>query len=401
MWTRRSAISRVGPPAGEKAKVYGLNDEQARAYGLNPVDNLEPLARARIPILSVCGDADDVVPIAENTLLVQERYQKLGGLIKVISKPGVGHHPHSLQDPKPIVDFLLEHAVRPGLIDPIPTNSQRVLFLGDSITYNGQYVAYIAAYERTRFPNRKVEFLNLGLPSETLCGLSEPEHLRHGFPRPDLHERLARVLAKTRPDLVFADYGMNDGIYLPLSPERFQKFREGVEWLRAQVAATGARLVLVTPPVYDEVRGGQKGYGAVLDRYSEWLVEQRGWGWEVVDLHTPMKQRLAQERGRDPGFALANDGVHPGSLGHWIMAQAILMHLGARDIVESQTAEDMLSGYAQGHAVLEMEQQQLSQWRDAWLTATGHQRPGLPAGRPIIIDPQTGSARWESDSKSK
>ncbi len=90
--------------------VYGLDDKSARGYKLNPVDNLAPLALAKIPILSVCGDADEVVPMPENTLLVKERYEKLGGEIKVITKPGVGHHPHSLRDPQSIVDFILQHS---------------------------------------------------------------------------------------------------------------------------------------------------------------------------------------------------------------------------------------------------------------------------------------------------
>jgi pimeloyl-ACP methyl ester carboxylesterase len=90
--------------------IYGLSDEQARTFKGNPVDNLAPLAKAKIPILSVCGAADVGVPMAENTLVVQERYEKLGGEIKVISKPGVGHHPHSLSDPQPIVDFILHHS---------------------------------------------------------------------------------------------------------------------------------------------------------------------------------------------------------------------------------------------------------------------------------------------------
>lgn len=90
-------------------KVYGLDDAQARAYPLNPVDNLKPLADAKIPILSICGDADEVVPMPENTLLVKERYEKLGGEIKVITKPGIGHHPHSLVDPRPIVEFVRGH----------------------------------------------------------------------------------------------------------------------------------------------------------------------------------------------------------------------------------------------------------------------------------------------------
>ncbi len=93
-------------------KVYGLDEAGALAYRLNPVDNLEPLAKARIPLLHVCGDADDVVPIEENTRLLETRYKALGGEITVIAKPGVGHHPHSLKDPAPIVDFVLKHAPR-------------------------------------------------------------------------------------------------------------------------------------------------------------------------------------------------------------------------------------------------------------------------------------------------
>ena len=87
--------------------VYGLTQEQALGYRQNPIDVLAPIAAARIPILSICGDADTVVPFAENTAIVEQRYRALGGKITVINKPGVEHHPHSLEDPQPIVDFVL------------------------------------------------------------------------------------------------------------------------------------------------------------------------------------------------------------------------------------------------------------------------------------------------------
>jgi pimeloyl-ACP methyl ester carboxylesterase len=90
-------------------KVYGLTEAQAMAYRYNPVDNLEPLAKARIPLLHVAGDADDVVPLAENTAMVEKRYKALDGPITVIVKHGIGHHPHSLQDPTPIVEFVLQN----------------------------------------------------------------------------------------------------------------------------------------------------------------------------------------------------------------------------------------------------------------------------------------------------
>jgi pimeloyl-ACP methyl ester carboxylesterase len=100
-------------------QVYELSEAQALAYRLNPVDNLEGLAKAKIPILSVCGEADTVVPIEENTRLVESRYKQLGGEIQVIAKSNCDHHPHSLKDPAPIVDFVLRHA--PGMGQPVGT----------------------------------------------------------------------------------------------------------------------------------------------------------------------------------------------------------------------------------------------------------------------------------------
>lgn len=83
----------------------------------------------------------------------------------------------------------------------LPEGVQRVVFLGDSITHSGFYVACIETYFLTRHPDRSIEFINLGLSSETVSGLSEEGHAGGAFPRPDLHERLARVLAQTKPDL--------------------------------------------------------------------------------------------------------------------------------------------------------------------------------------------------------
>ena len=82
-------------------KAYGLTDATALQARVNPIDNLEPLAKAQVPLLHVVGDADEVVPVEENTAILEERYRELGGSIQVIHKPGVGHHPHSLKEPGP------------------------------------------------------------------------------------------------------------------------------------------------------------------------------------------------------------------------------------------------------------------------------------------------------------
>jgi len=125
-------------------EVYGLTEEQALTAKCNPIDHLEPLAKAGIPLLHVVGDADEVVPVAENTAILEERYKALGGSIQVIHKPGVGHHPHSLEDPEPIVQFVLANTIEPireriEWCDIWITNAEshdlpRVLMIGDSIT---------------------------------------------------------------------------------------------------------------------------------------------------------------------------------------------------------------------------------------------------------------------------
>ncbi|MBU6303694.1 MAG: alpha/beta hydrolase [Verrucomicrobia bacterium] len=110
-WPGGKGKGKGSPADWERCKAaYDLTEAQALAYTLNPVDHLGPLAKAQIPILTVCGEADTVVPYPENSGLLASRYEKLGGPVKVILKPGVDHHPHSLQDPAPIVSFVLAHA---------------------------------------------------------------------------------------------------------------------------------------------------------------------------------------------------------------------------------------------------------------------------------------------------
>lgn len=270
------------------------------------------------------------------------------------------------------------------VVATLPDGVKRVVVLGDSITYGGGYVTAIAAYFATRHPGRALEFLNVGLASETVSGLSEDGHAGGRFPRPDLHERLGRVLAQTKPDLVLACYGMNDGIYLPLAEERFARFRDGIVRLRTAVAGAGARMVHVTPPAYDDERGGKPGYGAVLARYAAWLLEQRkAAGWDVVDVNGPMQTVLVERRAAEATFHLAKDGVHPGELGHWLMAREILRHWGARDLEGIGSVAEMVSGHAHGAEVLTLVTRRQSLARDAWLTATGHKRPGVKAGLPL------------------
>ena len=289
----------------------------------------------------------------------------------------------------------VEGATEPSAgADPLP-KVRRILFLGDSITYAGEYVELCEAFLVMRFPAKQWEVLNLGLPSETVSGLSEPGHAGGAFPRPDLHERLDRVLAKTKPDLVVACYGMNDGIYYPFSEDRFQKYQDGLRRLRAKVQGAGAQIIHLTPPVFDplplkgrtlpagltEYRQPFEGYNGVLDRYADWLLAQRPQGWTVLDIHGPMNRYVTERRQTEPAFTLAGDGVHPGATGHWLMARPLLLHFGAP--TGWATRNDAAPLHAmQPHAreLLGLVQQRQRLLKDAWLTETGHQRPGMNKG---------------------
>ena len=273
-----------------------------------------------------------------------------------------------------------------------PPAEKRIVFLGDSITQAGRYIEIVEAALVAQYPDAHKTFIPLGLASETVSGLSEPGHAGGKFPRPDLHERLDRVLEKAKPDLVIACYGMNDGIYYPLDKERTKAFQDGMTKLHDKVVASGARIIHMTPPVFDPLpiknrvlpAGLDKyekpfeGYNGVLDAYSQWLLDMRAEKkWEVLDVHGAMNKALAEKRKTDPQFTFAKDGVHPSPEGQLVIAQVLLEAWGLK--VKADGSPD----HANGAAILGKIQKKHAILRFAWLSHVGHKRPGVAAGLPI------------------
>jgi len=89
--------------------AYNMTEEEALNYEDNPVDQIEPLLDAKVPLFIVSGDNDQVVPYEENGGVIAEAYQENKGNLKVIIKEGVGHV-HGLDDPRPIINFILKHS---------------------------------------------------------------------------------------------------------------------------------------------------------------------------------------------------------------------------------------------------------------------------------------------------
>ena len=266
------------------------------------------------------------------------------------------------------------------------TQAKRIAFLGDSITDAGHYISIIEYHLRMLRLKRMPELINLGLPSETCSGLSEPDH---PFPRPNVHERIDRALARVKPDVVVACYGMNDGIYYPFSKKRFLAYQDGVKKIITKVRKSGAKLILMTPPAFDPLplkkkgklrpAGSKKyawfaiyaGYDDVLARYAKWVMTIRQDVSAVIDLHTPVNKQLKAKRKSNPDYVMSGDGVHVNLDGHKVLARAILTKCGIK--VRSKT----------NSTVFKLISQRQSMLHAAWLSHVGHKRPGVKAGLPI------------------
>ena len=150
-----------------------------------------------------------------------------------------------------------------------------------------------------------------------------------------------------------ACYGINDGIYHPFNEKRLVAYQTGMESLIKKVLASGAKIILLTPPPYartgtfpldadavakeatfneanaaaeieankDANKFGYRTpyayYDEVMARYAKWLLTLNGrkdvW---VIDIRTPMLAKIKETHGGDP--------IHPNGLGHAIMADTFL-----------------------------------------------------------------------------
>jgi len=105
------------PRLTKAAGAYGITpaELEKQLSQHNPIDRLEPLAKAGVPILHIHGDADTVVPLEKNSQVTLDRYSALGGKMKLIVIPGKGHSeiPEYFQEPR-LVKFLMEGGFADG-----------------------------------------------------------------------------------------------------------------------------------------------------------------------------------------------------------------------------------------------------------------------------------------------
>ena len=202
-------------------EIYGFSGEkEALQYSDNPIDNLDKLATAKVPLFFSMGLSDSIVPPEENAVKLMNTYIRLGGPATVypntLGKQSLkGHHfpienldaganfiQNSYPEVKTPLDSRNYHTFRNKLHNAQIVFERekkgRVAFLGGSITYNPGWRDSICSYLQKRFPETQFDFIAAGISSMG----STPGAFR--FDRD--------VLGKGKVDLLFEEAAVNDRV---------------------------------------------------------------------------------------------------------------------------------------------------------------------------------------------
>ncbi len=209
-------------------------------------------------------------------------------------------------------------------------DGDRVVFFGDSITEQRLYTTYVEHYVATRFPDRKITFLNSGWGGDQ-TSTNECEAC-HGV---GALARIDRDVIAKKPTVVTLLFGMNDGKYRDFDPAVLKEYEDGMsEIIKRLKAGTKARIYVMTPTVYDASRhtswSHTDKYNHVLDRFSDAAKQIAAReNLPVIDLHASTVDALTRAKATQADYTFAPDGVHPSEDGQLVMAAEILRAWGA------------------------------------------------------------------------
>ncbi|MBR3921664.1 MAG: SGNH/GDSL hydrolase family protein [Kiritimatiellae bacterium] len=222
-----------------------------------------------------------------------------------------------------------------------------VVFFGDSITHGGMYYKYIADFYRTRYPERKIRFVNSGIGGDSAAGAMK---------------RIPEDVAEYDPTWVVFHFGMNDvdrGAYSDKSASgllrrraaAYDNYCRNLDAVVRKVAeaAPRAKFIYLTPTIYDDTAiptnmppsatgwatVNQRGCSVALSMMAGHVLEKAARDGALgIDLYTPLQNYLMKRRANEPHFMLTSwDRVHPEGLGHSIMAWTFLRAQGVDPVV--------------------------------------------------------------------
>lgn len=206
-----------------------------------------------------------------------------------------------------------------------------IVFLGNSITEQRMYTAYMEAYVLTRFPDWQVRFRNIGWGGD-----GAPLWQRGGF-----DNGMKRDILPLKPAAMAIDFGMNDARSGDGGLARYVEYSRR---LAKELTAAGVRVALCSPSPEERDEAGQpggSGYNHMLWKYSQALQQvAQETGVLFVDQYTGFVQVIEDGRKAGiPNFILIPDHVHPNWAGHLVMAHMILKGLHAPSLVSRATVD--------------------------------------------------------------
>ena len=208
-----------------------------------------------------------------------------------------------------------------------------VVFYGDSITEQRLYTTFVETFVLTRYPQLHVRFVNAGWGGENAPGGNGGS----------ADVRLTRDVIPYKPTVMTVMLGMNDGGYVALNDERFNRYTAGMEHILAvtKEAFPGLRVTLIEPSPYDDVTVPPLfpgGYNSVLVRYGQYVSDLAARNHMLLaDLNGPVVEMLKKANLRNPEGAknLIPGRIHPSAGGHLIMAESLLKAWGASPVVSA------------------------------------------------------------------
>ena len=227
-------------------------------------------------------------------------------------------------------------------------DGDRIVLLGDSITEQKLYTSYLEAYALTRFPKEKFTFFGRGWGGDTawLRMRSFPDekalHAATGDAQQKLiedsvDEALNRDVVAVKPTLVIINFGMNDHNYEAFREDIFKTYVRSQTHLTKSLIKNGAHVVLLTPqPI--ESRSGNPSTDVRNQALGKFAAGLKGVatkeGATFVNQFDPYMAIMQHERSQDANASIGGgDEIHPGPVGHTLMASIILQQLNAPSLV--------------------------------------------------------------------
>ena len=211
---------------------------------------------------------------------------------------------------------------------PLFKKGDRVCFVGNSITHNGEFYQNIFQYYVTRFPTEPISFFNCGISGDVTTGVIK---------------RIDSDIMIHNPTYVVIMIGMNDvnrnlyGSQPTLNADTLNKqaqairgYKSNLESLVKSFLAKGVKVILQKPSIYDQTaqlpRANNFGVNDALKSCADFMGELAvKYNLQVVDYWSILSKINQEVQKKDPkATVIGADRVHPGPTGHLIMAYQFL-----------------------------------------------------------------------------